>query len=738
MANSNTNINNNKISKQNDKIRKKMEKQKNLEKVVESHSLKYYGYFTTLLCTILVIMTFIGVLSILITGFRIRKISNYIDTNNKTVITSAKSIDITPYSYFGYTSTATDSFFFDSLTDDFTSTWSAKSWTGLTSFSGGNIWSDGTNIYYSGSSNQYVLDKSTSTWSAKTWNGFSNLNGSYIWTDGTNIYYSLSSSQYVLDLTTSTWTAKSWTGLSSLSGNNVWSDGTNIYYSGTNNQYVLNKSTSTWSVKTWNGLTRFSGNNVWTDGTNIYYSESNTHYILDKNTSTWSTQVWNGYTDFRGAYTWTDGTNVFYSEAGTNYVLDKNTSTWSLKTWNGLTSFRGSYVWSDGSNIYLSDSSTQYVLNKFLILDTPSITLGHSPNGSYISWSSISNAVEYHVYKDNSYIDTVTPIEELPFADLIYDISSSGVYKVVAIGDDINYSDSSFSNTLDIVSVDCLNTQNIFDFTIHLSPYDYNYLPFYILNGSNLTITTTFKSSFLSGKFDDTNDFTYTGTANLDSVNLSNNNRTITAYLTNITSDFTFDLTYITQYVISGTYAFIGSQNYSYNNLPSSNVIIDLNFVSNGTNFTRLFWNVENKNISYVSNSNNLGIFTYNFDTVQNYFSGFLYLPQNTANYYFITLDNATLDIYQYDEYFSKLYRVATLQDYENLGYNNGLIDSNQYTMANLIFAIGDTPIKLLKSLLNFNFFGVNLFALASAIVTLLLVFAVFTFVKGGKNKGGV
>ena len=58
------------------------------------------------------------------------------------------------------------------------------------------IWTDGSDIYYSDASNQYVLDKSTSTWSAKTWSGLTNFVGMRIWTDGSNIYYSDQSNQY--------------------------------------------------------------------------------------------------------------------------------------------------------------------------------------------------------------------------------------------------------------------------------------------------------------------------------------------------------------------------------------------------------------------------------------------------------------------------------------------------------------------------------------------------------------
>ena len=58
------------------------------------------------------------------------------------------------------------------------------------------IWSDGTNIYYSYGTNQYVLNGDT--WEAKTWNGLTKFYASGIWTDGTNIYYSYNTEQYIL------------------------------------------------------------------------------------------------------------------------------------------------------------------------------------------------------------------------------------------------------------------------------------------------------------------------------------------------------------------------------------------------------------------------------------------------------------------------------------------------------------------------------------------------------------
>ena len=82
-----------------------------------------------------------------------------------------------------------------------TSTWSEKVWTNAPYYMYGNkIWSvNGHTFYSNGTYEQYVLDKSTSKWSTKTWTGFTSFSGGDIWTDGTNIYASNGiGKQYVL------------------------------------------------------------------------------------------------------------------------------------------------------------------------------------------------------------------------------------------------------------------------------------------------------------------------------------------------------------------------------------------------------------------------------------------------------------------------------------------------------------------------------------------------------------
>lgn len=280
--------------------------------------------------------------------------------------------------------------------------WNAKTWSGLTNFNGCNVWSDGTDIYYSSGSNQYVLDKTTSTWSSKTWTGLTNFNGYGIWTDGTNIYYSSGAgTSYVLDKSTSTWTSVTGTGITGFVGYNVWTDGTDIYYSAGSYQYVYDKATSTWSTKTWNNSpSNFYGQYIWTDGTDIYLSYStNVQYVLDKATSTWSSVTFNfglgvstnvsPLTNLYGYNIWTDGINIYYSYLtsagsgnGNAYItlaFEKTTKTWypsgpCLPAAAGE-NLGGSNVWTDGTNIYYSRIANQFVLQK----PTGSTQISRSP-----------------------------------------------------------------------------------------------------------------------------------------------------------------------------------------------------------------------------------------------------------------------------------------------------------------------------------------------------------------------
>ena len=143
---------------------------------------------------------------------------------------------------------------------------------------GKNIWTDGTNTYYSNGSEHYVLNGDT--WETKVWNGTTSFLVDDIWTDGTNVYCN---GIYKLNNATNTW-EWNYCNVLGLIGNQIWTDGTNTYYSTGSEQYVLNG--DTWEHKTWTGLTSFSGGCVWTDGENYYYSEvdwSNVETLTIKN-----------------------------------------------------------------------------------------------------------------------------------------------------------------------------------------------------------------------------------------------------------------------------------------------------------------------------------------------------------------------------------------------------------------------------------------------------------------------
>ncbi len=226
---------------------------------------------------------------------------------------------------------------------------------------GGDVWTDGENIYYSCGTRQYELNKETFTWIEKVWD--IELAGRSIWTDGENIYYSSGTYQYELNKETNTWEQKSWNGFSKITGTCVWTDGENIYYSYGTRQYELNKETDTWESKKWLGYSSFDGSNIWTDGENFYYSSGyNTYqYELNKETDTWEQKSWNGFSDLSSSI-WTDGENIYYSYGTYQYELNKETDTWEQKSWNGLNDFFASGIWTDGENVYYSDDGKTYKL----------------------------------------------------------------------------------------------------------------------------------------------------------------------------------------------------------------------------------------------------------------------------------------------------------------------------------------------------------------------------------------
>ena len=234
-----------------------------------------------------------------------------------------------------------------------------KSWNGLSNFSGQWVWNDGTNIYYSAGSSQYVLDKLTSTWKPKTWYGLTNIYGYNVWTNGVDYFYSSTNKHYILDKATSTWNKITWSGYTSFTGTDVWTDGINYYVSNWSSQYVIDFENYTLIPKTWNGYNELVAQTIWTDGENIYFSRSY-QMVLNVETSTWSEVNWNGLESPTGSYIWSDGVNIYYSDNSKQYILNTETKTWVEKTWAGDYMFSGTNIWTDGENWYYSSGTNQY------------------------------------------------------------------------------------------------------------------------------------------------------------------------------------------------------------------------------------------------------------------------------------------------------------------------------------------------------------------------------------------
>ena len=235
--------------------------------------------------------------------------------------------------------------------------WKNKNWHGTSLFRGRNIWTDGENIYFSNTTEQYVLNKATSTWETKDWGSFDDITGRHVWEFDGNIYFSQGTFQYVFDKNTSTWSEKVWGGLTFFNGHDVWTINNEVafYSNGTSHYMLVN---STWVEVEWSGLTDFYGRDVWTDGENIYYSGNSGNYVLNKTPSSfsfsWTQKVWTNGFNGEGENIWTDGFNMYYSYGNNQKILDKLTDTWKEKNWINGNNFDGIDIWKDENTIYYS------------------------------------------------------------------------------------------------------------------------------------------------------------------------------------------------------------------------------------------------------------------------------------------------------------------------------------------------------------------------------------------------
>ena len=206
---------------------------------------------------------------------------------------------------------------------------------------------------------------------ATTWSGLENLNGRYVWTANDNVYYSNSSNQYILNKETNTWSSISWTILDTVitfNLSNVWTDNVNYYYTAGTNTYKINFETfELEKISSSTGISNFNADYVWTDGINTYYSSGfSNHYVLNKETFTWEAKTWNGnHANISGLYIVNFGEDI-YSLGGLGYMLklDKQTETWEkISSVFGLTALVGYNILECSNNFYYAYQ------NNLLLLD---------------------------------------------------------------------------------------------------------------------------------------------------------------------------------------------------------------------------------------------------------------------------------------------------------------------------------------------------------------------------------
>lgn len=230
------------------------------------------------------------------------------------------------------------------------------------------------NIYYSLQGNNYIFNKNTSTWSDKTWNGLTNFSGSNIQIVNGKAYYSEGTNQYELNEETSTQSEKTQSGLTDFYGSDIQiTDNGIVYYSNGSVQYELDLETSTQSEKTQNGLTNFSGDGIWLAKNHIYYNNSSNSYELNIDTSTQTEKIQSGISSFDGQYIWADEKYFYCSQYGIvsngHYIIDIENSKF---TYLGKIPYTGNNVQTDGNKYYASQGEKQYEL---LPIDTYNLNL---------------------------------------------------------------------------------------------------------------------------------------------------------------------------------------------------------------------------------------------------------------------------------------------------------------------------------------------------------------------------
>lgn len=285
-------------------------------------------------------------------------------------------------------------------------TWENKTWhhvysdstvTDDVNIAGCNIWTDGDNIYHSPySGTHYILDKQTSTWYPVEFtinaSGQYSTKGECIWTDGTNIYATYLGSSLILDKQNREWNPVSFTGTSP-NTDGIWHTASNTYYSNFSGQsYRLNVSTREWTLMDWDlDIGYYQHTLPWVFGGRVHTS-ANGGYDLDPTETTWvKSETIKHDVLIDSLNMWTDGKGLYLSDGTNNYKYDKNEN--ALIDTGIETHIDGSGVWSDGVNTYYSGNS-QLQWNPTTSTWTEKTWNGNAPLSGVYIWTDGENI--YH------------------------------------------------------------------------------------------------------------------------------------------------------------------------------------------------------------------------------------------------------------------------------------------------------------------------------------------------------
>ncbi len=145
----------------------------------------------------------------------------------------------------------------------------------------------------------------------------------------------------------------------------------------------------------------------------------------------------------------------------------------------------------NGTKYYSSDFSLPITYQRDLLpeLDSPTLTL----TGNLLTWKEVAGAIKYRVIIDDIVVETDNPNLDLAMVEDLIPVTSYEVY-VVAVGDDLNFGDSSPSNFINYTTpkrkLEAPNTFDIFESVITFNKISYASLYHIYINGEYVTEIT--------------------------------------------------------------------------------------------------------------------------------------------------------------------------------------------------------------------------------------------------------